>query len=104
MPPPLSRLDPLPPACLRRPPWCPRPQPLPSPPGLLSLPRLQTHKPHAIVVGASSPEARTLELDLQAILESILIDNPRFFTGAPRGLGGRLRQHADLVDGLMMID
>ncbi|KAL4447813.1 hypothetical protein ABPG75_005032 [Micractinium tetrahymenae] len=41
---------------------------------------IETHKPHAIVVGASSPEARTLEHDLRAILESILIDNPRFFT------------------------
>ncbi|KAL4442498.1 hypothetical protein ABPG77_005082 [Micractinium sp. CCAP 211/92] len=47
---------------------------------------IETHKPHAIVVGASSPEARTLELDLQAILESILIDNPRFFTEL--GTGG----------------
>lgn len=41
---------------------------------------IETHKPHAIVVGASSPEARTLEQDLRAILESILIEHPRFFT------------------------
>ncbi len=42
---------------------------------------LQSHKPHAIVVGASHPEARTLEQDLTAIKESILLDNPRFYIG-----------------------
>jgi hypothetical protein len=41
----------------------------------------QEHKPHAIVVGASHPEARTLEQDLLAIRESILLDNPRFVIG-----------------------
>ncbi|PSC69358.1 transcription elongation factor SPT6 [Micractinium conductrix] len=39
---------------------------------------IETHKPHAIVVGASSPEATTLESDLRDIKESILLDNPRF--------------------------
>ncbi|PRW45415.1 transcription elongation factor SPT6 isoform A [Chlorella sorokiniana] len=39
---------------------------------------IEDHKPHAIVVGASSPEARTLEQDVRSILESIIIENPRF--------------------------
>ena len=46
---------------------------------------LQTHKPHAIVVGASSPEATTLESDLRDIKESILLDNPRFMIGGGAG-------------------
>ncbi|EFN54675.1 hypothetical protein CHLNCDRAFT_58171 [Chlorella variabilis] len=36
------------------------------------------HKPHAIVVGASSPEARTLYEDLGQIRESIMLEDPRF--------------------------
>lgn len=45
----------------------------------------QDHRPHAIVIGASSPEAKTLEADLRAILEEILLSNPRFNIGAPAG-------------------
>lgn len=48
---------------------CPPPSSsLRSPP--ISLPKLhpeQDHKPHAIVVGASSPEARTLEQDVRCV-------------------------------------
>ncbi|KAI3425064.1 hypothetical protein D9Q98_008441 [Chlorella vulgaris] len=39
---------------------------------------IEDHKPHAIVVGASHPEARTLELDLGLIREAIVLDNPRY--------------------------
>jgi hypothetical protein len=42
---------------------------------------VQEHKPHAIVVGASHPEARNLEQDLGAIREHILLENPRFQIG-----------------------
>lgn len=53
-------------------------------------PLLQDHRPHAIVIGASNPEARTLEQDLVQILDSILLDNPRFNIGGFGPIEGRL--------------
>ena len=54
-------------------------------------------QPHAIVVGASHPEARYLEYDLQGILTAILETNPRFQIGAQhaavRGAGMALVRH-----------
>lgn len=54
------------------PPHLPQPSAHHSAPAMRSPPRpcpnatrVQDHKPHAIVVGASSPEARTLEQDIR---------------------------------------
>lgn len=51
---------------------------------------LEDHKPHVLVLGASSPEARQLEVDLKAIRDQILMDNPTFFLGGCLCVGSSL--------------
>jgi transcription elongation factor SPT6 len=46
---------------------------------------IETHLPHAIIVGMGNPEAKSLKSDISLVLERILSDNPRAMSSLETG-------------------